>query len=273
MGLNIEKEKCDIIILAGQSNAEGYGRGNVRNAYKPSSDILALSDVQGIDFKKDQNNGDDYLAVKYPSEYVVDIAKETKTKTGKLGNIALIFAREYIKAGKLEKGRKILIVKAAVGGTGFSKHHWGVDEVLYKRLVDMVSQALGYNKENRIVAFLWHQGEHDSFENADLSPDTRKAFYYDKLSNFLKSLRKKFGEFPFIAGGFVHTWYDAYKEQSDAVLNATKKVCKENKKCAFVSAKGLLSNSDIFKNDDTAHFCRNSAYKLAKRYFKQYNTL
>ena len=37
----------------------------------------------------------------------------------------------------------------------------------------MINAGLSLNKNNRIVALLWHQGEHDTYENAQFSYDER----------------------------------------------------------------------------------------------------
>ena len=80
-------------------------------------------------------------------------------------DFALTFAEEYVKAGYLQKGRKVLIIRTAVGATCFYKKDWGVGGRLYVKLMEILDYALKLNKNNKIVAFLWHQGESDALDH------------------------------------------------------------------------------------------------------------
>ena len=171
-------EKFDIIVLAGQSNAQGHGMGAVKEPFAPSEKICYLQDNANIHFEKDEN-GVDYLFLPDECEKSIVVAQEAgecdKPDGRKVGNLSLIFAKHYVANGLLQEGRKLLIIHTAVGGTGFAKKQWGVGNVLYERLVDMTQCALDLNPENRIVAILWHQGEHDEFENADMTREEGEA--------------------------------------------------------------------------------------------------
>ena len=90
-------EKFDIIVKAGQSNCEGWGYGDVAAPYLPDERAFAL-------------NGDG----------TVCLAEEKVWGNRIRGNFAHTFAQRYAEEGFLREGRKILIVEAAVGGTGFS---------------------------------------------------------------------------------------------------------------------------------------------------------
>lgn len=41
---------------------------------------------------------------------------------------------------------------------------WGLQDDLYVRMMEMVDFARSLNAENRVVGFLWHQGETDAIE-------------------------------------------------------------------------------------------------------------
>lgn len=45
---------------------------------------------------------------------------------------------------------------------------------------------------------------------------------------------------------------------------------RENKIVAFVFSEGLLSNNQKVKNGEEIHFCRESIYELADRYFFEF---
>ena len=84
----------------------------------------------------------------------------------------------------------------------------------------MVDYGLKLNKDNRIVALLWHQGEHDSFENAELAADERYAFYRENFKKQTLAFRKKYGkDIPVIAGEMVNSWAELAenKTKCDAV--------------------------------------------------------
>lgn len=263
----MKDEKLDIIIIAGQSNAEGNGLGYCgKEIINP--DILQLQELS-------MNFSEDYSEIFCENEYYISVAKESVSAYIKKADISETFANDYIKAGYLQENRKILIVKAAVGGSGFARKQWGVHSGLYKRLLDMTNYALGLNPENRIVAFLWHQGEHDAFENASLSARERYEFYYSKLSEMLKDFTARYDkqDFPIICGEFCNEWADKNKVACDAVEKATKDFCSESKRYGFVSSEGLLSNNQKIKNGDDIHFCRASIYDLAERYFSEFQKI
>ena len=51
----------------------------------------------------------------------------------------------------MEPGRKILILRTAVGGTGFRDHRWGMTDDLYLQMMEMIRTALSLNPKNRNV--------------------------------------------------------------------------------------------------------------------------
>ena len=106
------KEIYDIIVLAGQSNAEGYGVGEVSEEYEKDDRVLWLNDRAAAHFEKDEN-GNDFLSLNYPAETEISIAEEPTGAQGKTGKLALSFAKCYVKSGLLKPNRKLLIVNAA----------------------------------------------------------------------------------------------------------------------------------------------------------------
>ena len=102
------KEKFDIIIQAGQSNSEGYGFGPVDMPYEPNDLVWYL-------------NGD----------FTISRATEVVTGNEIQSTFALPFAREYLKNGLLQDGRKLMILRCSVGGTGFLDHRWNMTGDLY----------------------------------------------------------------------------------------------------------------------------------------------
>ena len=133
------EDKFDILIQAGQSNAEGYGFGPVDEPWQPDERVWTLNE-----------------------NFTISLAAEKVTGNQIQSNFSFAFAREYLNSGRLAEGRKLLILRAAVGGTGFLDNHWKPEDDLYLRMLDMIRTASGLNPENTPVALLWHQGETDA---------------------------------------------------------------------------------------------------------------
>lgn len=250
----------DIIIEAGQSNAEGCGFGPVIEEYVPDPDIIYM------EAKKTVTVAEDGIKVEYadaPYYYVTadyHIGEDGKPR----GDFALSFAKRY-KSEFCESGRRVLIIRAAVGGTGFKKHHWGKDDILYLNMLGMINEVLSLNADNRIVAFLWHQGEHDAFER------NAPANFYSSLEYLLNSVRERYGkEIPFIAGDFVQEWKLANIGISLPIVAMIRKLTDAQARCAFVETLGLPSNNEKNGGGDTIHFCRQSLHELGERYFDAY---
>ncbi len=245
------KEKFDILIQAGQSNSEGYGFGNVSQPYQPDERVWYL-------------NGDGTFM----------IAQEKVTNNGIQSNFSLSFAREYIKDGRLGEGRKLLILRAAVGGTGFSDHRWGECDDLYLRMMDMIRTALALNQENRLAALLWHQGETDAINHVTYE------YYRTHIAALVDSVRHEFDvpALPFIAGDFVHDWKSINEEICAPVIAALRDIC-TSEIAAFVETADLESNYEdgyphpLGWGEDRIHFCRRAIYTLGKRYYSAFADL
>ena len=271
----MENCKFDIIVVAGQSNAEGNG---VKKDDKEivSDNVYQVSDKNYIGTKV-LDDGKVIIDMVYPTEIVFEKAHERVDATGKkFADFAETFAQSYIDGGRLEKGRKVLIIKAAVGGTGFTRKDWGVGSILFERLNLMVDYGLNLNKDNRIVALLWHQGEHDSFENADLGADERYKFYRENFKKQTLAFREKYGDdIPVIAGEMVNSWAELpeNKPKCDAVEKATRDVCREIGRAAVAESAGLFSNDEAYHNGDNIHFCSDSVYELGRRYYSLFEKI
>ena len=176
----------------------------------------------------------------------------------------------------LQKGRKLLIIRAAVGGTGFTRGEWLLKTgKLYYRMLSMVDEALQLNKENKLVAFLWHQGEHDAFEKATLPVEEIEEFYYTNFKAILTDFRKRYEmeKLPIVAAGFVDEWSALYKQQCQAVYTATKRVFKEIGSAGFVESNGLKTNNQTVGNGDNIHFSRDALYALGDRYYQKFTEI
>lgn len=123
-------------------------------------------------------------------------------QTASVGH-ALAFAKLYKNLGHLKSGRKILIVPAAKGGTGFADNEWNEDDPQYNDAVTRTLAAIdategGYN---RVVAVVWSQIE----EDAKLG---NTANYGTQLPAFIDAFRADTGteRVPFVLTGSVPAW-------------------------------------------------------------------
>ena len=247
---DFSKEAFDILIQAGQSNSEGYGFGNVCNPYEASDRVWYFN-----------------------SDGTFQMAQEKVTNNAIQSNFALAFARKYIKEGLLGEGRKLLILRAAVGGTGFSDDHWKSTDDLYLRMMDMIRTVLALNPENRLKALLWHQGE------TDAGNQVTYAYYHEHITALVENVRTTFSvpDLPFIAGDFVQLWKSKNAENCAPVIDALRNVCSGGHS-AFVETDGLDSNLEDgyphpFGWVDDIHFCRRAIYQLGERYFAAYQSV
>ena len=92
----------------------------------------------------------------------------------------------------------------------------------------MTDYALSLNKDNRVIAFLWHQGEHDAFEKNE--PDRFKT----QLAEILAGVRTRYGAIiPFIAGDFVSEWKNKNIEDCTPIIESIKQVVAESGNADF----------------------------------------
>ena len=265
----------DIVILAGQSNAEGY---SVSLDSKPKiiSEAFEIIDKNKFGMKLKADGSYDGLDFVYPVEVIIRELQERRSDDGTYcSDLSLSFVEQYKKSEFYSLNRKILVIKTGYGGSGFAFDQHGVGNPLYKRMLDMINVGLSLNKNNRIVAFLWHQGEHDAFENAWFNYDERYEYYYSNLLKEFLALKEEFKQFdfPFITGGMCRDWKKRYLTQTEAVENATIEVCKKLGNASFVQTSDLPSNEEEIHNGDLDHFSRNSIEILGRRYYEAFASL
>lgn len=237
---NAEKFKdtaFDVIVCMGQSNCAGYGKGNKELSFLPDNAIFAYKNGKVVLAKERKSSLFDYRGV-----------------------FALYFAQLY-KNKCLEENRKILILPAAVGGTGFSNSRWGVNDDLYLNAVRMTCEIMQKFPDSKLACVLWHQGETDAENGMDAIE------YKEKLSLLINDFRKRVNckDLPFIAGDYVQDWKKLCPH-SYKISEATQEVVRSTISCAYVSSVNLEGNCA----EDIIHFSRKSLKELGKRYFEKY---
>lgn len=275
---------CDIIVMAGQSNCEGNGLGGT--PYAPIEDVyFARPEHTMLDL-----GGGEKIACRYTGRMDVSLDCEelsggmTESRVaaagrfspigvaGKCGNLAAGFVPEYAKH-YLSGDRKLLVVLAAVGGTGFAHPHWGLGDRCYLKMLECVDWALSLNKGNRVVGLLWHQGEHDSYVNENRDAEQCRLSYEKNIGRLLRDFRERYGCVPFVAADFVPQWRAGNPIATAAVAQGTRDVCAAEGRAAFIGTDDLLDNAHAFPCNDNIHFCRDSLAILGKRYFDAFDEI
>ena len=259
----MKNQKFDIIIQAGQSNADGTGYGPVSKEWEISPNIFYLNVEKTVEMLSDN------MRITYAdTPFQLVPADERPSENGPIGDFSLTFSKAYEDAGYLQGDRKLLIIRAAIGGTGFKKGQWGIGNPLYVKLVEMVDYALAQNPENRVVALLWHQGEHDAFEKNP--PETFKS----QIKAQMQDIRDRYGKnLPIIAGDFVNEWKSKNLDDCIPILEKIQETLVELGNGAFVQTADLPSNNQKISNGDDIHFCRESLHILGGRYFTAFESL
>lgn len=199
----------DIIVIGGQSNAVGAGRGSYRDSMKsPTLDLRIFQLGRNIE-----------NCVAHEGQVIP--ATETlehwfNCPSSKAVGFGLPFARRWA-AHRLKGSRKVLILPGAYGGS--TVRQW--QETLWPALRAQIRQALNLGSgQNRIVAFLWSQGESD-FVNCILSPMDKNCQYSaaapvreqwrERTLQIFKEFRREFdpqAQVPILATGFVPALQD-----------------------------------------------------------------
>src|SRR4051812_36045861 len=131
----------DVVVLAGQSNMVGY--------HGPIDPKLDASDPRIFQW------GRDAMSV------ATEPLQHPGQTTGTIG-LGLTFAKNYANQ-RLQSGRGVLLVPVAAPGTGFSTECWNPGNTCYETAVRRTTDALASNPNNRVVGFLWLQGEADVY--------------------------------------------------------------------------------------------------------------
>ena len=254
----------DIFLEAGQSNCEGYGHGPAKD-YVPDPRILYLKSRKTLPAAPAV---EDYDPLD-PFEICIAEERPDPNRPGdKISDFGLRFAQRYVDEGFLEPGRKVLIVRTAVGGSGFLKHFWQVGDFLYERMLRLIDAAIGWEKDYRIMGLLWHQGEHEAAFLND------PQIYHGQLKAVLESVRQRYHvpNLPIICGGFCKEWADKNQPACDEIMAVIRNVANELGGY-YVETLDLQSNNQKTGDGDEIHFCREALQELGNRYFDAWKTL
>jgi hypothetical protein len=206
-------------------------------------------------------------------------------------NFALKFCKDYKNNNKLGENRKVLLVHVAQGSTPlsvlnmYSKNKpvkldgrtgvsWHKDEPhdgnLRTLVVDTLNLLKGLNPNNRVVCFLWQQGEEDATVNV------AQQDYANALAGLVSDFRTAARDpnVPFLAGGFTKSYQATATTGITNVMNALKNPGISN---YYYVGDGKTNNLE----DDSAstfaggpngiHYNANGQFGLAALYTAAYN--
>lgn len=194
------------------------------------------------------------------------MAAERTGPDGPVGEFPLFFAQQYVRDCRLEKDRRLLILRTALGGSGFLSGYldrtWDKKGALFLNMIKMLRSAIATHPENRVIGLLWHQGETEAITNITYE------VHIKKFAGFIDAVRAETGlDLPFAAADFVHHWKDSCLKMCEPVIRAMCDVCIE-KGGVFIETDGLDSNDQVIGNGDPIHFSAESLIKLGLAYHK-----
>ncbi|MFY7863970.1 sialate O-acetylesterase [Roseateles sp.] len=266
----------DVVLLAGQSNMAGRGAipSPLDEDGQPDPSIMMWDPVRGIVPAKDPI-----------------IHTELGNKPTAVG-MGLTFAKAYLADAKRrgEPERKVLLVGAAWGGTGFSEdvpqfhHRWvatddpAIGGDLYRAAVQRANAAIqaaqAQDSSSRFRGILWHQGESD----ANKAGSANYAQQHKALMNALRMNISGAVGTPLVVGEMTPCFMvhcnapsgkagpDAYRRQ---VFDYIHDIAAQVPNSAWVSSEGLASNGP----KDEIHFNTASQRELGRRYAQKFSEL
>jgi hypothetical protein len=197
---------------------------------------------------------------------------------------SIAFARRYVHE-QLAPKRKVLIIPAARGGTSILK--W-LGQIPYPETLDANGQNVGLYADalkrtkavlalpgkNRVVAFLWHQGEADVDRKINGQYPMSPTIYQTKLSTLIRKIRTDLPSspaYPIVAGKLAPSWLSgstklALKNQIEAAIV---RVLSADAKGGVVSSGSLQANYPSFTSEtgEANHFTSASQVTLGARYY------
>lgn len=237
----------DIFLIAGQSNTH-YSLG-----FDPTIDTgdkrvkqLSRSEVEEEDMKI--------------KDAVPPLDHHTK-QPDRVG-FGMTFAKLY--ADKiLNSNRQVLLIPSGYAGSAFHTNEWNKGGKLYEDAVKRVNFALENNKNSKLIAILWHQGE------SDVGYPTYASALDTMINNMRTDITGDQSSTPFILGGMVPYWVNI-----EPGADAQQKIIADTvNRVANTGYVDPTKPTVITKSDDTVdniHYDAAGQREMGKRYFSEY---
>ncbi|MEN9359158.1 MAG: hypothetical protein RL095_693 [Verrucomicrobiota bacterium] len=245
-----KEETTLVFICAGQSNMDGRApaaalKGPLAAFAKPQADVLIRFSSGGL---KRTLREDKELKPLAPG------CSDNDKKFGPELGFGRRIAEKF-------KGRKIVLVKVAEGGTNLhtqwnSKTQNGLYSRLLTNVRDTEAQIAKSGAKSELAGMIWMQGESDSGKT--------EGAYEKNLADFIASVRKdlKSEKLPFVIGEVC----SANPEYS-VIRAAQKAVAAKVPVCALASSEGLKTI------DKHVHFDAAGQIELGKRFAEEISKL
>lgn len=225
-------------LLAGQSNMAGRGDLTAENAVAaPDCLMLRMGRWQAMSEPVNVDRG---------------VLEGCSPRSGAC--LAASFAAAFPK-----EGRKVGLIPCADGGTTIAQ--WQPGEVLFDHAVFQAELA---GRTSRLAAILWHQGESDCLEPAQLEA------YPDQFLRTMEGFRARLGEIPILVGelGYPENGFTGTPaELLQAFNRRLPALAARVPGCRVVSARGLTCRGDGL------HFDTPSLRTFGLRYLEAYQAM
>ena len=264
----VKPDGFDIIVVAGQSNAVGSGVVS-GNGYR---NINTNRDHRIFQLGRWGNHDQAILSGSRRRLEHVPHHGQSNVNLSKKG-FGIPFARLYA-INNLCRNRRVLIIPVAKGSTSMMTWDSEIDlfkpirkngtdyplldsHFLFNDMKSRINYALQQNSGNRLVAFLWQQGEADiltmagsqSWQLQHLSTNQsynvpeHRSLFRTKFANMKKELRAHFGfKFVFLAGLVSEDWVFWHKRKTNQILNNGCHQIDGNKSVNITNSRRMINN-------------------------------
>jgi len=232
----------DVFLVAGQSNTLN-GVGIIPEIDLVDDGILQLGRWDNMNLK----------IIK-----AIEPLDHHHKRPGKIG-FALSFAKIYLK-NLLQANRKVLLIAAGKGSSGFINHSWNKGDPLYEDAVFRVKHVLNTYRGSEFKAILWQQGEADVYNDS----------FQKSLDHMILSFRQDVRvNVPFILGGMVPYWVNIHTPRQDLqkiLQNTEHRVANS----AYADPELPFLINKLNPHNDAIHYDAEGQRELGKRYYTAY---
>jgi len=176
----------DLILLTGQSNAQGQGsRVDLAVLDAPNNQVFAYTDDGDWQVADLRQHWDGPEQPRRPGNNALIYPNNTPHN-----NLALHFGKALV---ELDPQRVVGFIIATSPGSGIRT--WDKGSSFYQTISNKASRALGATSKSNFDAVLWHQGETDfqffgtSDPNAPVQDRQNSTYYPDRLNGLISNFR------------------------------------------------------------------------------------
>jgi hypothetical protein len=273
----------DVVVIMGQSNAQGAGIGSIEDMNLRVPGLYQLA-----------GSGPDEGKIIEASDSLRHVDTWMTNGKPRVGP-GMEFGRQLIAANP---GRKVLLVPAAKGSTAMLEaiydpkkpqtHIWNPTpdgaveaklENLYMRAQSQVDAALDMTQGSKVVAVIWAQGESDTGIITDRGQSQQAVAtqqYQDRLLELIDGMNKRYPGVPFLMGGMVPEWVAAQDKNfaaKQAIERFQRGVPSVRSNVSFVEGvpdQHVMAEPATGQEEELLHYDADGAREMGKRYYAAY---